>query len=662
MDNEKIIVEGTNENDDLVAGFFDEEIYGYDGDDTLTAGMGGSILVGGKGDDILYGGLGENTYIYNLGDGNDTIYLLTNYDTLSIVGDCRKEDLYFEKKENTIIVTFANMVGKITLEMGDFENNLDKILLNGEEVYSYEDLYLIEGTEGMNDIYGKRVSEIIHGLDDNDYIYGGEGNDTLYGDDGDDNLYGELGDDTLYGGEGNDILHGGRGNDILYGGLGENTYIYNLGDGEDTIILEANSTNILHMENGLTQENITIEKVENDIVIKTTSETDKLIIKDWYLNKNLEKIIFEDNTFLNLDSSYKGTEGDDTISGGLEADKIYSKNGNDFIYGNNGDDEIYSGLGNDYLYGEEGNDYLYGEEGDDILNGGLGDDYTEGGQGNNRYIYNLGDGKDTIKIEKGSSNTLFLNKGIFKENIKTSRKEDDLVIYTSDVNDKIIIKDWYTNQKFDEIFLSDGSKYYVDSINQGTEGNDIISGDNMLNEISGKEGNDMIYGGLGDDQLFGDEGDDYLYGEEGNDYLSGGIGNDILNGGEGDDILLGGEGNNTYNFNLGDGNDTIKVADGAKDTLSFLRGITKDEVTYSKLGDNLMISTKADKIIVENWDKGNKLEQITFADGNRITTSEIDDILAKLTQNIAGFNTNNSVTTNNLLANKEEKIEVLMNS
>ena len=72
-----------------------------------------------------------------------------------------------------------------------------------------------------------------------------------------------------------------------------------------------------------------------------------------------------------------------------------------------------------------------------------------------------------------------------------------------------------------------------------------------------------------------------------------------------------------------------------------------------------MISTKADKIIVENWDKGNKLEQITFADGNRITTSEIDDILAKLTQNIAGFNTNNSVTTNNLLANKEEKIQEL---
>ncbi|MBN1468722.1 MAG: hypothetical protein JW924_08360 [Fusobacteriaceae bacterium] len=317
MDTESVIIKGTNRNDNLVAGFFDEEVYGYGGNDTLTAGMGGSILVGGKGDDILYGGLGENTYIYNLGDGNDTIYLLTNYDTLNIVGNCKKEDLYFEKKGNTIIITFANMPGKIILEMGDFENNLDKILLNGQEVYNYEDLYLIEGTEEMNDIYGKRISEIIHGLGKDDILYGGEGNDTLYGDNGNDTLYGDYGNDTLYGGQGNDILHGGKGNDILYGGLGENTYIYNLGDGADIIVLEKNSKNILCMGGGLNKKNITIEKVGNDIVIKTTSETDKVIIKDWYLNKNLKKIIFDNNTYLKLNTSFQGIEGVGAIIGGL---------------------------------------------------------------------------------------------------------------------------------------------------------------------------------------------------------------------------------------------------------------------------------------------------------------------------------------------------------
>ena len=52
---------------------------------------------------------------------------------------------------------------------------------------------------------------------------------------GDDTILGSAGNDTLYGGEGNDSLSGGAGTDKLYGGDGEDIFVYNNGDGSDTI-------------------------------------------------------------------------------------------------------------------------------------------------------------------------------------------------------------------------------------------------------------------------------------------------------------------------------------------------------------------------------------------------------------------------------------------
>ncbi|WP_428634635.1 calcium-binding protein, partial [Sedimenticola sp.] len=79
---------------------------------------------------------------------------------------------------------------------------------------------------------------------------------TLTGSDRNDILLGEGGNDTLNGGAGNDVLVGGPdtwptpslppsdddtliggiGNDILIGGIGNDTYVYNAGDGFDTVI------------------------------------------------------------------------------------------------------------------------------------------------------------------------------------------------------------------------------------------------------------------------------------------------------------------------------------------------------------------------------------------------------------------------------------------
>ena len=49
-------------------------IIGNSGSNTLTALVGDDRLAGAKGNDLLYGGAGDDTYIFNLGDGIDTIF------------------------------------------------------------------------------------------------------------------------------------------------------------------------------------------------------------------------------------------------------------------------------------------------------------------------------------------------------------------------------------------------------------------------------------------------------------------------------------------------------------------------------------------------------------------------------------------------------------
>ena len=71
----------------------------------------------------------------------------------------------------------------------------------------------------------------------------------------------------------------------------------------------------------------------------------------------------------------------------------------------------------------------------------------------------------------------------------------------------------------------------------GTAGNDTLLG---------TAGNDLLDGLAGDDLLQGLGGDDTLLGGAGTDRLEGGAGTDLLNGGAGNDALLGGAGNDTY--------------------------------------------------------------------------------------------------------------------
>ena len=144
------------------------------------------------------------------------------------------------------------------------------------------------GTANADFMSDNEDSMVINALEGNDWVWAGEGNDTIDGAGGNDRLYGEEGDDSidggagtdrLYGGEGSDTLDGGAdadwldggsGNDSLTGGAGNDMFVFDAGDGADTISDFNDGENLIDLTSitGITEFNdLTVTASGNDVLI-----------------------------------------------------------------------------------------------------------------------------------------------------------------------------------------------------------------------------------------------------------------------------------------------------------------------------------------------------------------------------------------------------------
>ncbi|MDK2127104.1 calcium-binding protein, partial [Parachitinimonas caeni] len=93
----------------------------------------------------------------------------------------------------------------------------------------------------------------------------------------------------------------------------------------------------------------------------------------------------------------------------------------------------------------------------------------------------------------------------------------------------------------------------------------------------------------------------------------------------------GGFGNDVYQFNTGSGIDTVIEQDataGNLDSVQFGAGISKDQLRYAKVGNNLEVTITGntrDKLILQDWYVGtaNRVEQFKFADGSSLDASAL---------------------------------------
>lgn len=185
---------GTDEGEALAGDGAEDEIYGGDGADLLSARGGDDWVDAGAGNDAVWAG-----------DGDDWVWGDNGNDTLT--GEAGADSL-------------AGGDGKDSLAGGGDDDSLT-------------------GGAGNDTLIGGEGNDWLGGDDDEDWLVGGIGNDTLFGGSGRDELDGGVGNDAVWGVEDGpqeaDFLNGQDGNDTLFVGAGD--YATG-GEGEDQFVIQ----------------------------------------------------------------------------------------------------------------------------------------------------------------------------------------------------------------------------------------------------------------------------------------------------------------------------------------------------------------------------------------------------------------------------------------
>ncbi|SIO30959.1 beta strand repeat-containing protein [Halodesulfovibrio marinisediminis] len=702
------VVNGGSGNDTITTGSKDDVLSGGSDNDTINAGGGNDTITGGTGDDILTGGTGGDTYIFNIGDGNDTIHegacdgSCKGIDIIKIGVGVTADDLVFSADGDDLIIGIKDHDDdsiRISGGLVDPSHGVEKIVLaDGKSIAvaavvscpiltDGNDTFVVPADKFLAVVDGKDGDDTITGGDVTAVVNGGSGNDTITTGSKDDVLFGGSENDIINAGGGNDTITGGTDDDILTGGTGGDTYIFNIGDGNDTIHEGAcdgscKDIDIIKIGVGVTADDLVFSADGDDLIIGIKGHDDDSIRISGGLvdpSHGVEKIVLADGTSIAVAAVVScpiSTDGDDTIV--VPADKfiavVNAKGGDDTITGGDviavvnggsGNDTITTGSKDDVLSGGSDNDTINAGGGNDTITGGTGDDILTGGTGGDTYIFNIGDGNDTIHEGAcdGSCKDVDIIKigvGVTADDLIFSADGDDLIIGIKDHDDDSIrISGGLVDPSHgvEKIVLADGTSIAVAAVvscQTLTDNDDtiVVPADKYLAVVNAKGGNDTITtgdttatinGGSGNDTITTGAKADSLSGGEGDDTINAGGGNDTITGGIGNDTLTGGSGSDTYIFNIGDGHDTIVEASvdpagKCLDTLKLGSGIAIEDLRYSSDGDDLIINfrgneTDSIRIVGAQSGKSAGIESICFADGTKLEISSALSIV-ELTKGI----------------------------
>jgi Ca2+-binding RTX toxin-like protein len=663
---------GGSGNDRLTGGSGNDQLFGEAGDDTLQGKGGNDFLFGGAGNDVLIGGVGsdqvfgqagDDQLIWNPGEGSDLNEGGDGVDTVVVNGGNGSEN--FAVAANGTRVRFDRVnPAPFFLDIGTSEN-------------------LVVNANGGDDTFtaGNGLAGLI-----SIRVDGGPGNDALQGGDG---------ADVLIGGPGNDVVNGGRGNDTVFLGAGDDSFVWNPGDGSDTVDGQDGFDTMLF--NGANvNENIDIaangSRVRfNRDVGNITMDLNGVEGIDFNARGGADTITVGDLTgtgvtqvsldLANPPGSGAGDGALDTVvvNGTNGADNIQiqgagssvsviglpalvsitgAEAANDVLQVNalGGNDTVDAsalpagviglaidgGAGNDVITGSAGADFIVAGDGNDFVDGGRGDDIALLGAGNDTFVWNPGQGSDTVEGQ-GGFDTMLFNGSNASENIDISangtrvRFFRDVANITMDLNgiegikfnalggaDTITVNDLTgTDVKGIELDLSspsgsgtgDGQPDSV--IVNGTAAADSIAvtGSAQAISVSGLAANVAVVGSeAANDRLTINAlaGDDRVNaaglpagligltenGGDGNDLLVGSAGVDLINGGRGSDVALMGAGDDTFVWNPGDGSDIVEGQAGF-DTMLFNGANIAENIDISANGGRVRFTRNVANITMD---------------------------------------------------------------
>jgi Ca2+-binding RTX toxin-like protein len=555
------------------------------GNDTLLGSNGIDLLIGGgdddfidgqQGNDVVFMGAGDDVFQWDPGDGSDTVEGQTGADSLLFNGSAGAE--IFDASANGARVRFTRNIGTIIMDLDDLETinlnalgNTDTVNVNdltgtdlarinvnlagaigGTIGDAQADSVLINGT-GNDDIFtatlpdgdllvtGLAATVLVEHFDtalDSVRLQGLGGDDivdasavgtggvplVLDGGSGHDILLGSAGADTLLGGDNDDVLLGNGGVDVMDGGLGDNTSIQDGGNVTSGIVSIFGDD----QDNPLTiSRDVSGALFSNGVPIPgaTLANTFLLRIFGWGGNDTIT--LDQTNGMLPVAMIFGGA-GLDTISGGAAGDFLFGGAGNDTLLGSGGTDLLFGGADNDSLTGGDADDQVFGEADADrmIWNPGDDTDLNEGGAGTDTVEVDGGGGDEQFTTTANGTRVRFdrLNPAPFSIDIGTC---EQLAVNANGGNDS---------------FSATGNLAALIQITvDGGSGNDTILGSNGIDLLigggdedflDGQQGNDVVFMGAGDDVFQWDPGDgsDTVEGQAGNDRL-------IFNGSGGAEIF-----------------------------------------------------------------------------------------------------------------------------
>ena len=209
----------------MIASEGDSELLGTDGPD---------VLVGGSGDNWLEGKGGNDIYVQNLGGGHDTISNRSgganDVDELHFGPGIVPETLFPYRKGGDLVFSLPDERGEesasTTVEdwYEDAGARLDRIVFMDGTVWTAEDAEKRAGNPPVALKGGSGADRMKTRSRKKDTV-------VLYGLEGDDRLKDGKGDDVFVGGPGDDFIHSWS----LLGGKSRKTFIWNRGDGDDTV-------------------------------------------------------------------------------------------------------------------------------------------------------------------------------------------------------------------------------------------------------------------------------------------------------------------------------------------------------------------------------------------------------------------------------------------
>ncbi len=433
-------ITGGSGNDMLFGQAGNDILLGKGGDDLLFGGSGNDTLTGGDGDDQMFGEAGNDRMIWNPGDDSDLMEGGDGIDTAEVNGGNGAEN--FTITPNGTRVRFDRISpAPFFLDIGTTEN----FVLNmngGDDVFT--------AGNGLANL----IQLTVDGGDGNDTITGGDGNDTLLGGNGNDVIIGGRGSDTARLGTGDDtfIWNPGDGNDVVEGQDGNDTLLFNGANINEKVDITANHgrvkftrdiANITMDLNGLEHINFTALGGADTITVGDLTGTgvtqvaiDLGGVPGSGVGDGATDSVTVNGTAGNDTVQVTGTGGSVTVAGlpaavnltGAEGANdqlvVATLGGNDVINAAGLADgsmrlTIDGGAGNDNITGSQGNDRLIGGDGDDIVNGGRGNDVALLGNGNDTFIWNPGDGSDVVEGQAGTD-TLVFNGANIDESIDIS--------------------------------------------------------------------------------------------------------------------------------------------------------------------------------------------------------------------------------------------------